>query len=111
MAELTRLEKLKLLLRDEAAKYTDSELELQLSLAIAAINNRRGFTPTDELDIEAKYESLLLQLAVASVNKIGAEGQTAHGEVGITRAYGNDGVYPTALLNSVIPLVGAKVRS
>lgn len=111
MAELSRLEKLKLLLKDDAANHTDQELELQLSLAIDAVNNRRGFTPNDVREVERKYEGLVLQLAVSAINKTGAEGQSAHGEGGINRTYGTDGAYPKDLIDSIMPLVGCKVRS
>ena len=79
--------------------------------AIEAINRRRGYRPTGTLPvIEEKYEWLAVQMATAAYNKKGAEGQTAHSEGDVSRTYGNDGLYPTELLQSIVPLVGFTKR-
>ena len=82
-----------------------------LERAIEAINRRRGYKPTaTQPAIEEKYEWLAVDMAIAAYNKRGAEGQTAHSEGDVSRTYGNDGLFPTALLQSVVPLVGFTKR-
>ena len=52
----------------------DAMLNAHLRLAIDVINDRRQFTPTETQLIEPQYENIAVEMAVASYNKIGAEG-------------------------------------
>jgi hypothetical protein len=64
----------------------------------------KRFPFVDELptELESKYIELELQIAVRMYNKIGAEGETAHTESGVTRNYGGSEEYAD-LLAKVIP--------
>lgn len=82
----------------------------ELELAKDFINNRRGFTPNLYLDIEPKYLNLMVEMALAAWSKRGAEGELAHAENGISRTYETANIYPTSLVNQVIPKVKSIVR-
>lgn len=87
----------------------DSEdIKDEIDDAIAAVNERRRFEATPSIPFETKYESLIVKLALASITKYGAEGETAHGENGITRNYDNAGEYPEALMSRIVPLAKAR---
>ena len=76
-------------------------LELELALAAEAINNIRGWE--DGRPVERRYQGLQVELALAAYSKRGAEGQTSHSEVGISRHYGTADIYPAELLGRVTP--------
>ena len=76
-----------------------------LESAKAAILARRypyGEYPTE---LPARYADLQYRVALDLYNKIGAEGQTAHSENGISRSWGSEWV-SDELLREVVPLVG-----
>lgn len=85
--------------------FTDEYLTMEINLAIAEINRCRRFTPTETVLYDPKYEYLIVPMCIASLAKIGAEGQNAHTENGIQRTYGSSGNYPKELLTQIIPLV------
>ena len=60
-----------------------------------------GDTTTIE-EVPSQYDSVQLEIAVYMLNKIGAEGQTSHGENGISRTWGGADV-PEELLASITP--------
>lgn len=60
-----------------------------------------GDTTTVE-EVPAKYDSIQLEIAVYMLNKRGAEGQTSHGENGISRTWGGADV-PEELLAAITP--------
>lgn len=67
------------------------------------LNRRYPFEiPTKEdgsfVDLEPKYLTLQVELAIIKYNMQGVEGQTEHSENGIRRVYSNK------LLSSVVPL-------
>lgn len=63
---------------------------------------RYPFTEETPLELENKYTELQLQIAIRMYNKIGAEGETAHTESGVSRSYGSSAEYED-LLARVIP--------
>lgn len=87
---------------------SEADLIDEISDAIAAVNERRRFEPTSSIPFEAKYSSLIVKLALASITKYGAEGETSHSENGISRTYDNSSEYPESLLSRVIPLAKAR---
>lgn len=84
---------------------SDDILFDEIEDAIEAVNERRGFVPSNAILFEAKYNSLIVRLALSSISKMGAEGETSHSENGIGRTYQNAREYPDDLLNEIIPLV------
>lgn len=89
--------------------FTDNDIVLTtyLNLAGEAIINRvYPYAKDDEeLSVPRKYQSLQLEIAVYMLNKRSAEGQTQHGENGITRTYGSADV-PDDMLSRIVPMVG-----
>ena len=75
--------------------------------AIRAVNGRRGFTPKDGIEYEEKYSNLICRMALYSLTKMGAEGETSHQENGINRVYQSANDYPDDLLNEITPLIKA----
>jgi hypothetical protein len=83
----------------------DDMLEYHLRLAIDTVNDRRQYEPdeNDATDLfEDKYEYIIIEMAVCTYNKMGAEGQLYHGENGVNRTY-EAGLYPSSLLKLVVP--------
>lgn len=104
--EPTILDNLKVALAArELNNFTDDYLNIEINLAIAEINRCRRFTPTEKVLYDPKYEYLIIPMCIASLAKIGAEGQNAHTENGIQRTYGSSGNYPKELLTQIIPLI------
>lgn len=85
--------------------FADETLVDEIEDATKAVNERRGFVPTNDIAYETKYSSLIVRLALHSLTKMGAEGETSHNENGIDRIYQSAGEYPDDLLNEIIPLV------
>lgn len=88
-------------------EFTEEDYQDEIEDAISAVNKRRGFTPTTDKLYEEKYSDLIVKMALYSLAKMGAEGETAHSENGIGRSYGNAGDYPDELLNEITPLIKA----
>lgn len=82
----------------------DALIDLELEFAKGAINERRGYIPTEEVPLETRWYDLQVRLAVASLAKQGAEGEKSHSDNGVSRTYENGGSYPDSLLNQIIPL-------
>lgn len=72
--------------------------------ALLEYYNVRHFNPTEDEPYESKYASIILQLAISSISKYGAEGEKAHNEGGVNRSYDNASNYPYAITNKIIPL-------
>lgn len=87
---------------------TNDDLQDEILDAISVVNDKRRFEPTPQQLFETKYERLIVDLALASITKYGAEGETSHNENGIKRDYENGGQYPTELLARIIPLAKAR---
>lgn len=105
MTEL--VEKLRRKCETRGLVFSEMDYRDEIEDAISAVNKRRGFTPTTDRPYEEKYSSLIVKMALYSLSKMGAEGETAHSENGIGRSYGNAGDYPDELLNEITPLIKA----
>lgn len=83
---------------------TDIVLDTMLALAEAEILNRMyPFGYEDGMAVPARYEMLQVQLAVELYSKRGADGQSSHGENGISRVWPEK----SALLAMITPHVGS----
>lgn len=84
--------------------------ELLLSLLENAegivLNRRYPFGAPEGAVVPAIYEHIQLQIAVELFSKMGAEGQTAHGENGVSRTYESADVSPS-LLKRIVPVCGS----
>lgn len=70
------------------------------------LNRRYPFGPPEEATVPPQFEHIQMQIAVELFSKMGAEGQTAHGENGISRTYEAADVSPS-LLRRIIPICGS----
>lgn len=70
------------------------------------LNRRYPFGVPDGAMVEARYEHTQIQIALELYSKMGAEGQTAHSENGISRSYEAADVSPS-LLKRIVPLCGS----
>ena len=70
------------------------------------LNRRYPFGIPEGAVVPTAYEHIQLQIAVELFSKMGAEGQTGHGENGITRSYESADVSPS-LLRRIIPICGS----
>ena len=100
-----KLTALKLRIAPDAAD--DSLLNELLEQARAIVLNRRfPFGYPADLEVPAQYERIQLSIAVELYSKIGAEGETAHSENGISRTY-EAGDVSKSLLKQIIPMCGS----
>lgn len=92
------------------APDTDSDVVLDTMLMLAeteVLNRMYPFGYPAGTEVPARYEMLQVQLAVELYSKRGAEGQTAHGENGISRSWPEK----SALLSRVIPHCGSVITN
>ena len=99
---MTQLERLKIRITENV---TDIELEDILESAKAVILSRRFPFGDWPEELENKYKDLQIRIATEMFNKRGAEGETAHGENGISRNYASANVSED-LLREITPKAG-----
>lgn len=80
------------------------DAEFEINNALLEYYNDRHYAPTDEKPYEDIYKGLILQLALSSIAKMGAEGENYHSEGGIIRTYDSGDYYPASLTKKIIPL-------
>lgn len=105
------LEKLKRQLqkRDfDISTYSDDEIYDEIESAIEAVNERRHFISTDTVLFENKYKNIVIRLCISSFAKMGAEGELAHSEGGVSRTYAGAAEYPNDILKEIVPLARLK---
>lgn len=95
------LARVKVRLRMEGV-VEDSMLTDHLLSALDVINELRQYIPTVDIVVEPQYKGVAVDMAIATYNKMGAEGQTGHTENGINRYYGSS-AYPIDLLTRIQP--------
>ena len=83
---------------------SNDDLYDEIESAIEAVNDRRHFISTDEKLFEDKYSSIVIRLCICSFSKMGAEGQLAHSENGVSRTYAGASEYPNDILKEIVPL-------
>ena len=70
------------------------------------LNKRYPFGAPEGATVPTAYEHIHLRIAVELFSKMGAEGQTAHSENGVSRTYEAADVSPS-LLKQIIPVIGS----
>lgn len=102
---MTQLETLKLWLPEYADK--DALLQSALDRAEQVIFECRFPFGADPVQIlEPQYMGLQIEMAIELISKIGAEGETAHSENGVSRTYENAGI-SDSLKRRVVPMAKA----
>ena len=103
--ENQKLEKLKVLISPETA--SDELLLYLLEQAEGIVLNRRyPFGVPEGAELSAFHQLIQIRVAVELFGKMGAEGQTAHGENGISRTWEAGDVSPS-LLRQIVPVCGS----
>lgn len=83
---------------------TQIDAEIEIDNALLEYCNDRHYTPTVDKPYESVYAGLIVQLALSSIAKMGAEGQNYHSEGGVIRTYDTASNYPLSLTQKIIPL-------
>ena len=81
----------------------DAILTDHIQTAIDVVNDKRQYTSTDDDIVESQYKSIVVEMALIAYNKMGAEGQTYHGENSVNRSYESGLMYPESLLSLIVP--------
>lgn len=104
MSNEERLEALKVLISPDTA--ADNLLMMLLEQAEGIVMNRRyPFGAPEGMEMPTQYENVQIRIALELYSKMGAEGQTAHDENGISRTWESADVSPS-LLKTIMPLCG-----
>lgn len=103
--ENQKLEKLKVLISPETA--SDELLRYLLEQAEGIVLNKRyPFGAPEDAELSAFHQLIQIRIAVELFSKMGAEGQTAHDENGISRSWEAGDVSPS-LLRQIVPVCGS----
>lgn len=97
--------KLQQRLENRDIELDDETISDEINMALLEYYNDRHFNPTNEEPYENIYAGIIVQLALSSIAKYGAEGEKSHSEGGVRRVYDNSSNYPLALTRKIIPLV------
>lgn len=105
MTDLMKIEEIKRMLGRDASKFDEETLLTFLRSAGNAILRKAFPFHPDEKIVPDQYGMLQCEIATYLINKMGAEGETAHNENGISRTYASAYV-PDDMLKSVVPFAG-----
>lgn len=100
---MTQLEVMKFWFPNEAEMLLEAALE-RARLGILELRFPFGFEYEQEL--ESQYKGLQLEVAIEIISKMGAEGEVAHSENGVSRTYENAGI-SDSLKRRVVPMAKA----
>ena len=100
---MTQLEVMKFWFPNEAEMLLEAALE-RARLGILELRFPFGFSYDQEL--ESQYKGLQLEVAIEIISKLGAEGEVAHSENGVSRTYENAGI-SDSLKRRVVPMAKA----
>ncbi len=93
------------------AKIGDDSVSEELLLAYLedarsiVLNRRYPFGYPENIEVEPKYETVQVAIAIELYSKQGAEGEVSHSENGISRNYESSSVSPS-LIRMIVPKVG-----
>lgn len=105
MTNVEKIERLSVLISPDTA---DAEQLLALIETAEGIvlDRRYPFGYPEGTEVEKRFEHIQIQIALELFSKMGAEGQTAHSENGISRSYEAADVSPS-LLKRIVPICGS----
>lgn len=101
---LNKLKRMLLQRGFDISEMKDDDLFDEIESAIESVNERRHFVSTDQQLFEDKYKNIVIRLCICSFSKMGAEGQLAHSENGISRTYAGASEHPNDILKEIVPL-------
>jgi len=101
---MTVLERMKAQIGDDSV--SEELLLTYLEDAKSIVLNRRyPFGYPEGTEMEPKYETVQVKIALELFSKQGAEGEVSHSENGISRSYESSSISPS-LLGMIVPKVG-----
>lgn len=98
------VEKVRARVENQDLEISEDELKDEVLFALLEYYNDRHFSPENGEIYESIYEGVIIQLAISSIFKRGAEGEKSHSEGGVNRGYDNASNYPLSLTRKIIPL-------
>lgn len=98
------VERVNMRIKNEDISISQDEIKDEVLFALLEYYNDRHFSPKDNELYEPIYEGIIIQLAISSIFKRGAEGENSHSEGGVGRGYDNASNYPLSLTKKIIPL-------
>lgn len=105
MSNDEKIERLAVLISPDVA--TDDLLLFLLEQAEGIVLNRRyPFGAPEGATLSPLHEQIQIRIALELFSKMGAEGQTAHSENGVSRTYEAADVSPS-LLRQIVPMCGS----
>lgn len=106
MTEVEKLSMLRVMVgQPNGGDWSDDVLSSYLTIAGQKILNRAYPYDDSVTEVPRRYSYLQCDIANYLLNKRGAEGQTAHGENGVSRSYESADV-PESMLSEIVPNVG-----
>lgn len=105
MTHEEKIERLAVLISPDTAETELLSVLVEQAEGIV-LNRRYPFGSPEGAEVPPMYEHIQLQIAVELFAKMGAEGQVAHGENGISRSYEAADVSPS-LLKRIMPICGS----
>lgn len=106
MTEVEKLSMLRVMVgQPNEGDWSDDVLSSYLAIAGQKILNRAYPYDDSVTEVPRRYSYLQCDIANYLLNKRGAEGQTAHGENGVSRSYESADV-PESMLSEIVPNVG-----
>lgn len=98
------VEKVRARVENQDLEIDEDDLKDEVLFALLEYYNDRHFSPENGEIYESIYEGVIIQLAISSIFKRGAEGEKSHSEGGVNRGYDNASNYPLSLTRKIIPL-------
>lgn len=98
------VKKVKKRIEKEDIDISEDEIKDEVMFALLEYYNDRHFNPSEDIIYESIYAGVIVQLAISSIEKRGAEGERTHSEGGVSRSYDNASNYPLSLTRKIIPL-------
>lgn len=98
------VEKVRARVENQDLEIEEDDLKDEVLFALLEYYNDRHFSPENGEIYESIYEGVIIQLAISSIFKRGAEGEKSHSEGGVNRGYDNASNYPLSLTRKIIPL-------
>ena len=98
------VEKVRARVENQDLEINEDELKDEVLFALLEYYNDRHFSPENGEIYESIYEGVIIQLAISSIFKRGAEGEKSPSEGGVNRGYDNASNYPLSLTRKIIPL-------
>ena len=105
MTNEQKIEKLKVLIAPDEAS-SDLLLYLLEQSEGICLNRRYPFGPPEGASLSPLHEQIQLRVAVEIFSKMGAEGQLAHSENGVSRTW-EAGDVSQSLLKQIVPVCGS----